>query len=280
MSIENGYCTLAEFKSRWRDIYTYTATTISFNTTDDSINDSAGGLKRFQGAAHLIEVSGSTSNNGVYKTEASGTHLKINVEQNLTTEAAGDTVTIAILMPEDDDAIEGIIEAASRALDEYLGRVFYTSSTTARYFTALSDDTLFVDDLISIDTDGLVTDEDGDRTYENTWETTDYILLPANASTDGKPYTYIEVDPYGSYTFPVDVVRGVKITGTWGYAASVPKGVRELCLMISEQVMMRREAIFGVIAAPGGTALLQLTENLIGADPHLQFLAAGVRRLT
>ena len=66
--------------------------TISYNTTDDSINDSGDGLGDFA-AGDVIIVRGSTSNDGVYTivTAAAG---KITVVENLTTEIAGDTTYI------------------------------------------------------------------------------------------------------------------------------------------------------------------------------------------
>ena len=178
-----------------------------------------------------------------------------------------------------DSVMESIIEAASRVIDWHCGRVFYSTAATARYFTPRDSRLLFVDDLLSIDASGLVTDDDGDRTYENTWAATDYILLPENAAADGEPYTSIEVDSYGSYTFPANVRRGVKVTGTWGYAAATPFAIAECCLLFSEQVMGRKDAVFGAIGAPGGGAIMQMATDILNSDPHLQALLAGYRRL-
>ena len=174
--------------------------------------------------------------------------------------------------------LEAVIEAASRAIDWSCGRWFYADSQT-RYYTPTDAKLLFVDDLLSIDDDGLLTDDDGDRTYENTWATTDYILLPENAATDNKPYTMIEVDPYGSYTFPTGVRRGVKITGSWGYSSTTPKPVAEVCLLLSEQLLARKDAVFGTVGAPGGGAIMQLAKNILVSDPHLQLLLTPVRRV-
>jgi len=67
-------------------------TTVSFSTTDDSINDSGSGFGSFA-VGDVIVVRGSTSNDGVYTvvTAAAG---KLTVVENLTTEAAGDTIYI------------------------------------------------------------------------------------------------------------------------------------------------------------------------------------------
>jgi len=74
--------------------------TISADTTDDSFNDSGSGFGDIV-AGDLIMVSGFTSanNNGVFRvlTQAAG---KITTSHNLTTEAAGDSVTISRLTDE------------------------------------------------------------------------------------------------------------------------------------------------------------------------------------
>ena len=76
--------------------------------------------------------------------------------------------------------IEKVIEAASRAIDGWCDRRFFTTSADeTKYYTAKYYNALFPeDDIISITT--LATDEDGDGTHEVTWATTDYLLVPFN----------------------------------------------------------------------------------------------------
>jgi len=281
MAITNGYATLAEIKRRWMDAHTYTAVTLAFVNATSKITDTTKGLRRFQ-TDMLIEVSGSTLNDDTYTITTGDAAAEIVTTEALTNEAAGDTVTITDVTDRVDDAIfESVVEAASRAIDIHCGRFFYTNETQARYFTADVGNLLFLpDDLISIDANGLVTDDDGDRTYENTWETTDYFLMPANAATDSKPYTMIEVDLYGSYSFPVRIPRGVKITGTWGYAASVPVGIKEVCLLLAEQMVARKDAIYGVIGSPTGERLMQIAQDILYTDPHMDMTLRGFKRFS
>ena len=79
-----------------------------------------------------------------------------------------------------DNEIELYIEAVSRVIDGIRGeRFFTTSADETRYFTATEGDVLFPElRIVSITT--LKTDNDNDRTYENTWATTDYDLMPYN----------------------------------------------------------------------------------------------------
>ncbi len=109
----------------------------------------------------------------------------------------------------DDTLLMRALEAASRWIDGETFRYFYTVSET-RYFTAKHGGYLIVDDLLSIST--FKTDDDGDRTYENTWAVTDYDLEPYQ----GYPKTRISTTPEGDYTFPT-VRKGVEIAGVWGF---------------------------------------------------------------
>lgn len=137
-----------------------------------------------------------------------------------------------------DAKIEDHIEAASRWIDNETGRQFFASTDT-RYFTAESSTRLKVSDLLSVTT--LKTDEDGDRTYEVTWETTDYDLMPFNYT----PYQWLEVTPNGDYYFPL-VRGGVEIAGSWGYTSTTPPAIKEACLLQASRLYMREKAVLGV----------------------------------
>lgn len=141
--------------------------------------------------------------------------------------------------------MERIIEAVSRAIDAYCNRQFYkTTTSTARYFTAEDGAYLEVPDLVSVTT--LVTDEDGDRTYETTWAATDYDLWPYNASEVYRPYTELRVTPQGTNSFPT-LPKGVKITGQWGWPA-IPPEIVEATVLESLRTWQHAQAPSGVSA--------------------------------
>jgi hypothetical protein len=149
----------------------------------------------------------------------------------------------------DDSLIERSITAASRMLDqEYRTRWYTTTSDETRYYTADDSSILWLkEDLLSVTT--LATDEDGDRTYETTWEATDFDLLPFNASLDTEPYTHIETTPEGSYSFPTSVSKGVKIVGKFGFctAANCPADVNMACIVQSAFLFLSSKAALGVV---------------------------------
>ncbi len=119
----------------------------------------------------------------------------------------------------DDVMMRKILEAASRSIESYCNRVFY-SVTSTKYFNGAV--TLWIPDLLSVTT--LKTDEDGDGTFENTFDGTagtgDYIKYGTGLedSLNTFPYTRLEINPNGDYgSFASGVKRGVEIAGVWGY---------------------------------------------------------------
>lgn len=144
----------------------------------------------------------------------------------------------------DDEEIEALITTASRVIDNITNRRFYPVAET-RYFTAEDPDYLRVFDLLGVS--ALKTDEDGDRTYEVTWQTTDYDLMPFNASLDSRPYTWLETTPDGDYAFP-KIKKGVQIAGTWGYSTTAPVPIAEACILATNRLMKRHDTPLGVSA--------------------------------
>lgn len=248
MTIANGYCTLAELKERLLDMWTYTASTISFSATSKTISDTAYGLKRFEVSDNvnaLIKVSGVTTNAGVY-TVTSATPSAVIVSESMSTMAAGTAVTIQKFGIDFADPImEQIINATSRAIDKYCKRRFY-SATQTRYFNANCYDAVFIDDLTTATT--VKTDQDGDGTFETTWASGDYKLWPFNALTDGEPYMEIRISSNGTYYFPTSVEKGVEIAGSWGYCTidNLPPAVKEACLIMAARLYKRKDAPFGI----------------------------------
>ncbi len=247
MTITNGYTTLPELRLHLQDMATYTAATISLTAATKTVADSANGLKRFKNGTS-IRVSGSTSNDGVYVIASGGNTAGSFVTiENLTDEAASASITIRDISndEEDDSILENAVEAASRWIDHWTGRRFYAASET-RYYTAEYADTLFVDDLLSVTT--LKTDDDGDRTYENTWATADYDLMPFNATLESQPepFTWLEITPEGDFSFAT-IAKGVEIVGSFGYASTTPPAIVKACLLYAARLVKRKDVLFGVL---------------------------------
>lgn len=170
-----------------------------------------------------------------------------------------------------DSAIEKAIEAASRAIDNYCHRWFYATGSLTKYYTATDSETVFTDDIQSITS--LTTDNDGDRTYSTTWETTDYDLMPYNAGFS----SWIERSPVGDYYFPTNK-KGVKIIGTFGYCATAtpPKPIQEACILQAVRLFKRtKDAPFGIAGASDMGQAIAIAK----LDPDVELLLQPYRRL-
>ena len=133
---------------------------------------------------------------------------------NLYSNLAAIKDSLGITATTHDTRLLAILESASRVIDKYCDRHFYVKSET-KYFDGRTP--LPIKDLLSIDTDGLTTDSDGDATFENTFATTDYILYPLNIF----PKTLIELSAdsdYGNFGYSK---KGCSIAGLWGYGDGI-----------------------------------------------------------
>ena len=120
----------------------------------------------------------------------------------------------------EDDRILAVIESASRQIDGFCRRNFYVVDET-RTLDCDNPDTLFTPDLISVDANGLETDESGDGAFETVWQNADFDLHPPNATPDGggdsaRPYMAVRVARGSSLRFPVGR-RRARIAGRWGF---------------------------------------------------------------
>ena len=161
----------------------------------------------------------------------------------------------------DDSRLELALDAASRWVDEKCGWRFYTTtSDETRYYTAEHAGFLDVPEgLISLTT--LACDQDGDRTYEETWASTDYDLVPDNAVLDGKPYTRIVISPLTRYGFS-SWRKGVKLTGKFGYCTTAPRAIKRAAILKAQQLFMRKDMPFGVMSASAvGTVTMRIPED-------------------
>jgi|SRR3990172_1891690 len=168
-----------------------------------------------------------------------------------------------------DTALEGVIEAVSRAIDYQCSRFFWkdTNDTTA-YFTPRDSSYLLIGDYVSITT--LAVDS-GNRSYTTWTVDTDYELWPYNAllGPEQRPYMRIDIiPPTGRYKFLPDVSKNVKIIGKRGWPA-VPKAIKEACLIWSLRTYKRYATPLGVSAM---TVLGEMQSKVPPPDTDVMFL--------
>lgn len=139
------------------------------------------------------------------------------------------------------------IETAARAIDSICDRRFWRGTDT-RTFTACDLYQVHIDDLVSVTT--LKTDDAGDGTFETTWDTSDYQLLPVNPSAAPETRPYTSVRAVAGRTFPLPWGANarkdrVQIVGVYGWPA-VPVAIKQACLLLAVDYYKLKDAPFGV----------------------------------
>ena len=166
----------------------------------------------------------------------------------------------------DDDLLDDAVNAASRQIDAFCGRIFYAQgAATARKFFTNDPYRLRVDD-ISSET-GLVVklDDDDDGTYEVTVASSEFQLLPINGVVGGiliSPFYIIELFSGGSQEWPMDFSSKrprAEVTAKWGFP-SVPEQIRQATLMLASELFAMRNAPLGV-AGVGDFGVVNIQQN-------------------
>jgi hypothetical protein len=149
----------------------------------------------------------------------------------------------------DDALLETAVESASRLVDGYANRNFYSSGSATRFFTPEDRIVCEIDDLISLTS--LVVSADLDGVFDQTWNSTDYQLEPLNGRADGLtgwPATRIRA--VGDYVFGTNIGEAsVRVTGTWGWSA-VPSAIKQATVIQSSRIFKRLDSPLGVLSAP------------------------------
>ncbi len=199
---------------------------------------------------------------------------------------------------ERDARLRAMLESVSRQIDGYCFRHFYTLRAT-RLFDGCGAARLETPDLISVDEDGLRTDDDGDLAHETLWDAADYRLHPANAAPtaglDGsRPHHAIiavgRAD--GRRHFPRGL-RSVRVSGEWGYrraetparetlqsavdsAASVIVLTERADIEVGCTLLIDDEQIYA-LAARGNAVSVLRGVNGSAAAPHASGASIAIR---
>lgn len=162
----------------------------------------------------------------------------------------------------DDALIENSINSASRMIDQYCNRYFYsTSAGEVRYFKANDGFSCWIDDAQSVTT--LETSSTDPLIFDTTWQAGDYQLQPNNSKANGgySPYTYIVATD--NYLFPVwaDIAL-VKVTGQFGWS-SVPEPIKFATIIQASRLFKRLESPLGV-AGVSDMGIMRVGSNIDG----------------
>lgn len=175
----------------------------------------------------------------------------------------------------DDSLLEISIEAASRQIDGFCNRVFY-SSTGTRVYQNQDSFVCETDDIISITTLKISTDG---VNFDTTWKTSDYQLEPLNGISGGLVQPYTRIRAIGDYLFPIWSVSSVytnkaavQVVGTFGWSA-VPVAVKQAAILLSMRQFKRYDAPMGVMGF-GDLGAIRVGRT----DPDVEALLAPFRK--
>lgn len=194
--------------------------------------------------------------------------------------ATRDDIKNALRIPlsdtQDDDLIDVAVEAASREIDGYCERVFYSTSGT-RVYIPQSSFLVETDDISTLTT--LKTSPDGEE-FSVTWAESDRQLEPLNGIAGGLTTPFTRIRAIGDYLFPIWDPRNVnaheatvQVTGTFGWTTT-PKAVEQACILLSMRLFKRLDAPLGAVGF-GDIGVVRVSR----IDPDIESLLAPYRRV-
>lgn len=172
----------------------------------------------------------------------------------------------------DDTLLEMAIESASRAIDGFAMRHFYSSGTATRFYAAESSFVVQTDDIAGTALT-LQTSSAGDGIFDITFAQIDYQLEPLNGITDGLDVPFTRIRAVENFLFPVEGEQAlVKVTGVFGFPA-VPIAIKQACVIQSSRLFKRLDSPLGV-AGFGDMGAVRVSRYL---DPDVEQLIAPYR---
>lgn len=177
----------------------------------------------------------------------------------------------------DDSLLEMAVESASRLIDGYCGRNFYSSGTAVRLFAPDNPYVVQVDD-ISTSVVTVKTSSNADSNFDTTWKSTDIQLEPLNGRTEGQAWPYTRIRAVGDYLWPSDDYgeATVQVTSVFGWPGGAPMNVVQATIIQASRIFKRLDSPLGV-AGFGDMGAIRVGRGL---DPDVAQLVEPYRKMT
>ena len=148
----------------------------------------------------------------------------------------------------DDMLIERSIETASRMIDGYCERRFFTNGTEVRTYAPKNIYYIDVDDVASA-TLTLKTSSSLDGvTFDQTWTAADFQREPINSTVSGIAAPTTRIRAVGSYLFtPFYGETTAQVTAVFGYGTAVPTEVEHATILLAARQFKRYDSPTGVL---------------------------------
>jgi hypothetical protein len=177
----------------------------------------------------------------------------------------------------DDSLLELAIESASREIDGYTERVFYSTSAT-RIYAPHNIYLVETDDIVSVTS--IKTSTDG-LTFDTTLASTDYQLEPLNGIAGGISTPFTQIRAVGDYLWPAyspqtifHLEASVQVVGVFGFSA-IPTAIRQATIILAMRIFKRLDAPLG-IAGFGDMGQMRVGRQ----DPDVEALVAPFRKVS
>ncbi len=171
----------------------------------------------------------------------------------------------------DDDLLELAIESASRDIDQASERFFYSSDETRIFMPQDSLNTV-TDDLSAVT--AIKTSSAANGTFDVTWTSSDYQLMPLNGIAGGMVLPYDRIYAVGDYWFPqAGQEATVQVTGTFGFT-SVPTAIKQATVLLSARIFKRNDSPGGVMGF-GDLGIIRVGRM----DPDIEKLIQPFRKI-
>ncbi len=163
-----------------------------------------------------------------------------------------------ITMDFSDGILEQVIEAASRQIDGWCERTFYVVEEPRRVTADNLGMVILPWDLL--EATSIAVDPYGDGSYSTDWSLD---------SVDMQPYPgpVQVIKTRMGYGFPTHR-HGVQVSGSWGYANTVPAAIYEATLLEATRLFKRKDAPFGV----AGNSVHGQIQTITRVDPDVREL--------
>ena len=178
----------------------------------------------------------------------------------------------------DDDLIDNCVGAASRLIDGYCNRRFWSNGTATRVYQAEDSFYCSIDDIAGTAIT-LKTSSFADGNFDVTWKASDYQLEPLNGNLDGLTWSYDKIRAVGDYLFPtLNANYGeqalVQVTAIFGWPA-IPEPVTQATIIQASRIFKRYDSPLGV-AGFGDLGAIRVSRYL---DPDMAQLVEPYRRM-
>jgi len=177
----------------------------------------------------------------------------------------------------DNDLLEVAIESASREIDGYTERVFFSTSAT-RIYAPQNIYLVETDDIVSVTS--VKTSTDG-LTFDTTLASTDYQLEPLNNIAGGLSTPFTQIRAVGDYLWPAyspqtifHLEASVQVVGVFGWSA-VPTAIKQATIILAMRLFKRLDSPLG-IAGFGDMGQMRVGRQ----DPDVEALIAPFRKVS